>query len=135
MKSEGFILITAMVFLFVVSLLVLITSETNLLELKMSHFYGDQLISEEFAEQGLRQAELNIQQGTVADQSRSSVFHYQISLLKKDPCGMKTYLIVSIAHYHHAWIKRRSVYQCLKNPKEPVCEKEKTSQRVFWEMV
>jgi type IV pilus assembly protein PilX len=128
----GWALLTALLFSFVITGLLLSTLENNLLDAKVAHYFYDKMIAFESAEAGLLAAESEIQNKTFMAPLSKATVTKKIEIIHEDACHKKTYQITVSAQYQHAKIKLQSIYDFLPNPQTTACLSEKINQRLFW---
>ena len=129
------IIITAMLFLFVFTLLIVTNLELHLLENKMSINNYHRALVFEAAEAGLIVAESKIRLKPLALPSLPAIVNYHIQLLSTDSCGKKHYQITSSAYYQHASVTLMSQYDRLLSVSKPTCKKEIVNRRVVWQEI
>lgn len=131
--SNGVILVTTLLLLFVITLLLFGASESALLQVKMNASFQDKAIAFESAESGIRIAEATLTDQMLIKPNTGAVINYRIRLTHQDQCGNQFFEIVSKANYHGAASTIISQYKKFKIPPLLGCQHPVIcGQRTSW---
>lgn len=134
-KSSGFILVTTLIFLSILTMLVLSASENDILETKMNHHDWNELIAETAAESQLAADEMLLLGYQYVPPDLGVEITNKTSLQNIDICGRSNYLIEVTAHYQQSISHLQSLYQVQPDTQSiPNCIDNRVSgYRVWWQ--
>jgi type IV pilus assembly protein PilX len=104
--NSGFILVTALLFLLILTLLAVGILQNSLISIKITSNYQAQTFAFQTAENNLKQAELELENGTISN---------GVTEISNAMCGVKFYRIIASGEYHGAKSKLQSTYAIIGN--------------------
>lgn len=133
-QQSGYLLASAMVFLFILISICMNFYEDIFLQSRMNRLLKEKIVSFEAAEWGLLREEGRLQHRWVEVPDFEAKLTTSHRLINVNSCGKKRYRIDSQAEYRKTRVFLRSIYEQLRNPTE-ACLSEKTDRRVVWKQL
>lgn len=133
LESQGFVLVTALLYLAVISLLAAYGFHASLLQTKLSQQYRDQAIAIQYAESALAVAEVAIQGDQAQGEGQfNAQARYHFERLSQTNCGVVYYQVDATGNYNAANSTLHTVLQVPVAGQELCPGEPPTKQRVAW---
>lgn len=131
-QHSGIALVTALLYLLVLTLIASSLFQVSILQFKMSRHFQDTEAAFQQAESALAKGEVDIDQGRIKGEGRlSETASYQFERLSPLQCGFWLYQVNAIGHHRKAVKKLESVV-LLPVPNEDCPEVIEKRRRILW---
>ena len=132
MQQHGMVLLTTLLFVFILTALLLGSIESDLLESKLALHFQENAVAFQAAEAGLAAGAAAIRGEHMKLPATKANINYQEKLLSITTCGKKRYKITATAHYHSISVPLFAFYDWLRNTNRAACKNQVGGRRLYW---
>lgn len=131
-SQGGLVLVTTLLFVFIITLLVLSIAENNILENRVRTFFQNKMVALQAAESGLFAIQRQLTGQPIVLPNGEAKLYSHTEQVAEDSCQRKIFLVTVTAIYHRVEVTLESAYLLSRTLSLPNCKTENNIIRLWW---